>query len=131
VNLEAQLGERGGLNAAGPVGLGFTRRVDNLDMIRRMARHHLVARNSLQHRVHDRPLGGRLAPSAIGFLLGKTDRLRNAEVGGDLPAHHITAAPDDPAGLADPLECPAPKAEVHGWLTFASRTPPTANKMSG
>ena len=69
VHFEAQLGQHGGFDAAGAVGLLGVGRIDDLDVVRLVARHHLVARDAVEHGVHDGPLRGGLAPAAFGLLL--------------------------------------------------------------
>ena len=46
-------------------------RVGHLDVVRLVPAHHLIASDSLQDGVHDRPLGSGQPPALFGFFRGE------------------------------------------------------------
>jgi len=81
--------------------------------------------------MHDRPLGGGEAPAFLGLLARKLDNLGEAGVETETVLGDIDPAPDNPAGLADPLEGAAAQPEVHRRLPLAGCARPSADEMRG
>src|SRR5262245_47385665 len=99
MNLDPEFGHCEGLNERGAAGLVFVGRVNDLDMIRLVPRHHLIAGDTVKHRMHDGPLPRRFAPAALGFLSGKLDDTCESNVAVQRAVHNENAAPNDVAWL--------------------------------
>ena len=54
--------------------------VRDLDVIALVASHHLVARHTVRHRVHDGPLRRGVVPAALGFFQRKLDHASTSEI---------------------------------------------------
>jgi len=130
MNFQPKLGEHGGFDATGTVGLFLVGRVNNLDVVGLMSRHHLVARNALQDSVHDRPLGRGLTPPTLGLLGWELHHLGYAQITVKLSIHDKHPAPDDGPRSGNALNGAAAEPEVHGRLTLARRALPAADEMS-
>src|SRR6266404_4569337 len=80
VNLETEFGEHRGFDTARAMGLLFIRSINDLDVIRLMPRHHLVASDAVEDRVHNRPLRRGFAPPPLRFFRRELHNFRNSEV---------------------------------------------------
>src|SRR6185436_4417192 len=98
-------------------------------MVGLMAGHHLIARNTIQYSVHDRPHGTRRLPAALGLFAWKLDHGGAANVGVKFVVHDEHAAPHDLAGLADALQRAATKPEVHWGLALPNRARIAADEV--
>src|ERR1043166_636272 len=112
MHVQSEFGEHGGFDAAGAMCLAKTGRIDNLDVIGFVARHHLIAGNAIEHGVHDGPLGRGFSPAMLRFLVRKFDDLRDAEIAVQFAVHHKDSAPYDVAGLGDTLDGAAAEPEI-------------------
>src|SRR5688500_7152034 len=98
-------------------------------MIRLVPAHHLVARNTIGDRVHDRPLGRRDVPAALGLLPRQFDNAGSSHVRVQLVVLDENAAPDDLTRLADALNGTAAGGEVHRRLALAGRAGVLADEV--
>src|SRR5512140_2602930 len=96
-----------------------------------MARHHLVAADSFQDRMHHRPLRCRKLPALFGLRIRKLHHFSHASIEVQLAVGNEDAAPNDVSGLADAFNGPASEAEVHWWLPFAPRSRVAADEVLG
>ena len=55
-------------------------RINHLDVIGLVPRHHLVADDALEHRVHDRPLRRGFAPAPFRFSCGQFDHFAPRQI---------------------------------------------------
>src|SRR5258706_1224238 len=99
--------------------LSPVRRINNLNMIGFVARHHLIARHTLDDRMHDRPLRRGFAPASFGFFFRKSYYPADSEIAVQSSIHHENPAPDNMPRFRDPLQCSAAKAEIHRRLALA------------
>src|SRR5206468_225437 len=119
VNAEAHLLEHRRLGPEGAVGLLGARSVGDLDVVRGMAGHHLVAADPVEDGMEDRPLWGGGFPPPLRLLAGEGHRAGAADVGMELASRDEDPAPDDLPCLRDALQRAAAEAEVHGRLPLA------------
>src|SRR5258708_12599699 len=88
MHLEAEFSEHRGFDSAGPMGLLSIGRVNHLDMVGFVARHHLIASNAIEHRMHNRPLWRCFTPTSLGFFLWQLHPFRNPPLPMELPTPH-------------------------------------------
>src|ERR1043166_1539124 len=69
VDFETEFGQQRGLDSASTMSLLLVGRVDHLNVICFVTGHHLIARNAIEHRVHDRPLRRSFAPATFRLFL--------------------------------------------------------------
>src|SRR5690606_361828 len=94
-----------------------------------MPRHHLVARNTPQHRMHHRPLGCSQLPSALYFLLWQSNNFTYTKVAVKFFVLDKDPAPDDKPRLAHPFKRPATTKKIHWWLPFTACPTVAADKV--
>src|SRR5215471_13013332 len=129
MNFEPKFREHRGFDTASSMRLRPARSVNDVDVIRFVASHHLVSRNAIEHSVHDRPLRGGLLPAARGLFLGKFHRLADAKVAMKAAIHDKNPAPNDVPGLGDALDGATTEAEVHRRLALAHGTLKSADQV--
>ena len=98
----------------------LVRRVDDLDVVALVARHHLIARDALQHGVHDRPLRRGELPALVGFRLAAASRLRPGRCRTSAcPSSTKTRLQTIQPGLLMPLSVPPPRRKyIGGWRSL-------------
>ena len=114
------IGQRGfcqhrGIGVGGAVGIG------HLNMVGPMAGHHLIAADTVQHRVHDRPFAVGQMPAALGFLIRQGDHAGAADVHAQPPTLDKNARPDDFTGMGHAAQGAASFAKKHRRLAHAVR----------
>src|SRR5271157_3514937 len=109
IDLNAQLGKGRRLDGECQIACVAVRRVCNLNMIRFVPRHHLIARYAVQHRVHHRPLPVGQSPSTLTLLCRELDGSCPSYIGLKSVVLDEDPAPDHLARLRDPLNRRASK----------------------
>jgi hypothetical protein len=80
MNFEVHIAKHHRLNFQSPISLFAGRRIDNIDVIGRMARHELVLAYAMQHDMHHGPLHANFLPAPIGLFLRQRDRRSASQV---------------------------------------------------
>src|SRR5688500_415450 len=104
-----------------PIRLRRRIRVRHLDVVRLVPRHHLIARDPIHHRVHDRTLQRRRLPPPPRLLRRQLRHPRPSEVHLQPPVLDKDPRPHDLPRLRNPLQRPAPQSKVHRRLPLAAR----------
>ena len=134
-DVDAERPGRRGLRQRAAVGGRGVLRVGHLDVVGLVTRHHLVARDAIRHRVHDRPLRRGGIEAAPGFGCGQRHDLRAADVHPETLVPPVAvdpdAAPDDLARPAHARQRAASEPEVHGRLPEALGPTPAADEVGG
>ena len=128
---KAELGGESGLGVEGEIGFAGGVGVHDLDMVRLVAGHHLVAGHAVSDRMHDRPLDGGLLPAAFGFGGGERDDLGSAQIHLEATVLDEDAAPDNLARLRDAADRAAAEPEVHRGLSQRVGALVSADLMGG
>ena len=105
--------------------------INDLDMIRGVAGHHLVAGDSVENCVHDGPLAGRCFETATCFGVGQGDHMAEAEVHAESIWSDEDAAPDDLAGLGHARAGRPTHREIHRGLAMAMGPGDAPDVMGG
>ena len=121
MHLDAKRIEERRLDGEGAVGGACIGRVRDLNMVRLVARHQLVAADAVQHCVHDRPLRRRQLQPTLGLGGGQIGDVAATEVEVQRSTLHEDSRPDDLAGLRAAAQRPAAEREVHARLAPAVR----------
>ena len=80
---------------------------------------HLVAANTLQNGVHDRPLRRCLLPAIVRFFLRQVHHFRQTSIKLQFVIENEDAAPDNPSWFTDPLAGAPTQTKIHRRLAFA------------
>src|SRR5262249_25108720 len=94
-------------------------------------RHHLVARDAREDRMHDRPLRSGFLPAPLGFRLGEFYHFGNAQITVELAIHDKNPAPNNVSGFGDPFQRPSAQAKIHRRLTLTHRAFVTSDEVRG
>ena len=110
----------------------FVRRINDLDVIGFVPRHHLVARDAVENGVHDRPLRRGFTPAPFGFLLREARPLRRRPRSQcSSPCMMKTRLQTMWPGLGNALQRAAAETEIHRRLPFAASPFVAADEMGG
>ena len=88
-------------------------------MIRFVPGHHLIATDTLQDRVHNRPLRSCLLPAFVCFFLRQLHSFCQTSIKLQFAAGNVDTAPDDPPWFTDTFAGTSSQTKIHRGLAFA------------
>src|SRR5262249_3656803 len=111
------------------VGGGCVGAVDDLDVVAFVFGHQGITGDTVEDRVHDRPLRCGCLPAAFGFVARQLDGAAAADVHVECVVLGIDPRPRDRTGLRNAAQCAAAVGKVHGGLAKSFGAGPAAGEV--